>query len=1213
MPRTIQPLHGAHRSEITWADGAIANEWIQVTVKADANTGLLAPDVFYFGNKVGDANGDGKVDSADEAIIEADEGFLSSVGENDDFNKDNAIDTTDLSICQSNENSTPLPLITAPQPPQQRDYFTAAYYDRADRLTDSADFGTNGGAIWTRPGSVPTGSNTVLVSHTDYDSAGRVKDTIDPRGIETGYLYDMLGRTSEAIGAWDGSANPTPGSSANQITEYLYDANGDVLSMFAYQASGSSIPYEQTNYVYGVGGTIGVNLFSNDLLAKVEYPIKVTTNGLYAGQADTANSFDWQQYTFGLQGDKTGYTDQNGTTHAYGYDALGRLTSDFVTAFGTGIDQNIIAFAYYFNDAGLPSEQDSIAENGSPDNLYVANGDIETYNGLGQLVSYAQPSGTVGYSYSTATDGNGMLVGGSRLTSMTYPDGRVIDYLYGGVSAISEITYANGTATVTTNTPTGYSVGSTFTIQGVSDSALDGQFTVTAIVSPTQFEFSPSGTPGGSDYQDSDMVAVGIGSGATLDGAISRLTGIQDHYDGTTLAAYQYLGLSTIVQEDRPQPGVDLTYIQQPNDSHASTDGGDRYTGLDRFGRVIDQYWTSLDSSRFATTPDRIQYTYDADGNVLSQDNLANGFSQTYTYDNLNRLSGYSGSGGGATYSMDALGNLLTYRGTTRTFDGQNEIASGISDFFGNTIQYDAAGEVDKYVPSASSPDTWMIYDAWGRVVRIGGVSYSNIWEWLYYDANGNRTSINNVTGGISYNTTYSPSGQDLEDDTSQNGSSGTDTYVWGSLGTADLVSEDKTSQHTSGHFYLDHDANFDVTSVLWNNGPQRATFTYDPYGTLLSASAASQDDENILWQGGQYDYVTQTYRFGARVYIPQLGVWNRQDPAGYIDGGNRYAAMGDSPVSKTDPRGLSVSWWYVAKVAFGGEGAGAAGKVWGGFGSGAAHGVANVGRGVANTATQVAYQAADAANDVADIAGLPHYHGCLSDLGNASMHSNFDMTSYYASTGANIASFGVYGEIQTLSQLANGEISMDQASQQLGTMGLMQLGQAAAMSYFEPTPTDGTVFSGHGEYNAVDGYTTVPDGTSVTMFSKWGGVITDELGNAIENGEVPSGTFMDTAGPGDTIPNYTLDEPGGLNIDYSCNPITVTSPTTLDSLLQPGMGDTYWAACTYDPSSPIAGTEWGLPPRWLQYAIPYGLANPGLFGNPNLNPMDFVKLDKPC
>jgi hypothetical protein len=47
------------------------------------------------------------------------------------------------------------------------------YYDAADRPTDSVNIGTNGGSSYTRPGTVPARSDTVLVTQTKYNSAGR--------------------------------------------------------------------------------------------------------------------------------------------------------------------------------------------------------------------------------------------------------------------------------------------------------------------------------------------------------------------------------------------------------------------------------------------------------------------------------------------------------------------------------------------------------------------------------------------------------------------------------------------------------------------------------------------------------------------------------------------------------------------------------------------------------------------------------------------------------------------------------------------------------------------------------------------------------------------------------------------------------------------------------------------------------------------------------
>ncbi len=57
-----------HRITFTWPDGSIGNAWLEVTVNANAQTGLAAPDVFYFGNRVGDS---GLGNSAAAAITSA--------------------------------------------------------------------------------------------------------------------------------------------------------------------------------------------------------------------------------------------------------------------------------------------------------------------------------------------------------------------------------------------------------------------------------------------------------------------------------------------------------------------------------------------------------------------------------------------------------------------------------------------------------------------------------------------------------------------------------------------------------------------------------------------------------------------------------------------------------------------------------------------------------------------------------------------------------------------------------------------------------------------------------------------------------------------------------------------------------------------------------------------------------------------------------------
>src|SRR5713226_8038883 len=136
---------------------------------------------------------------------------------------------------------------------------------------------------------------------------------------------------------------------------------------------------------------------------------------------------------------------------------------------------------------------------------------------------------------------------------------------------------------------------------------------------------------------------------------------------------------------------------RQPTASNG--DAGDKYTGLDRFDRVVDQRWIKTSTG---TATDRFQYGYDRDGNRLYRNNLANAaFGELYHangangYDNFNQLTAFargtlsaSISGGpldtvttavtSQSWSLDVMGNFKsqTTNGTlvSRTHNKQNEI-----------------------------------------------------------------------------------------------------------------------------------------------------------------------------------------------------------------------------------------------------------------------------------------------------------------------------------------------------------------------------------------------------------------------------------------------------------------------------------------------------------------------------------------------------------
>jgi len=116
------------RVVLVWPDapdpGSIAKQWLQVTVLANERTGLSSPDVFYFGNAVGDS---GLGNTATRAFVDGTDfagardnphNFVDRAPVDDafDFNRDSFVDGTDLAIVRDNNTNlvTALRLFTVP-------------------------------------------------------------------------------------------------------------------------------------------------------------------------------------------------------------------------------------------------------------------------------------------------------------------------------------------------------------------------------------------------------------------------------------------------------------------------------------------------------------------------------------------------------------------------------------------------------------------------------------------------------------------------------------------------------------------------------------------------------------------------------------------------------------------------------------------------------------------------------------------------------------------------------------------------------------------------------------------------------------------------------------------------------------------------------------------------------------------------------------------
>jgi hypothetical protein len=106
-PVSITLREGVNRGDpdrvtIIWADGAIKNQWLQVTVLPGAATGLNFADVFYFGNLIADSNGDGSVDHADFNILYKNVGMRLPAIQDGDYNADGSVSFADFQAQELN-------------------------------------------------------------------------------------------------------------------------------------------------------------------------------------------------------------------------------------------------------------------------------------------------------------------------------------------------------------------------------------------------------------------------------------------------------------------------------------------------------------------------------------------------------------------------------------------------------------------------------------------------------------------------------------------------------------------------------------------------------------------------------------------------------------------------------------------------------------------------------------------------------------------------------------------------------------------------------------------------------------------------------------------------------------------------------------------------------------------------------------------------------
>ena len=262
--------------------------------------------------------------------------------------------------------------------PQARVSYVAFWCDEIGRQTAVAHYGTHGDAVLVRPSSVPARSDSVLVTTTEYDSAGQAYKTIDPAGREDRRFFDAAGRLTKTIqnyqdGTVDGNA-----PDEDVTVDMTYTADGQIATLTAQNPSTGN---QTTRYVFGT--TLANSALARaDLLRAEIYPDSDDGADPLGDGADGV--YDRVEYQYNRQGERTERKDQNGTVHAYEFDALGRVVHDRVTTLGTNIDGAVRRTSMTYEVRGM------IARVTDYDNATVGSGSVvnevlSSYNHLGLL------------------------------------------------------------------------------------------------------------------------------------------------------------------------------------------------------------------------------------------------------------------------------------------------------------------------------------------------------------------------------------------------------------------------------------------------------------------------------------------------------------------------------------------------------------------------------------------------------------------------------------------------------------------------------------------------------------------------------------------------------------------------------------------------------------------------------------------------------------
>jgi RHS repeat-associated protein len=737
--------------------------------------------------------------------------------------------------------------------PKARVSYMASWFDGIDRSIASANYGAI--ASFTRPGTPPSSSATVLVNQTGYDDAGRSYQSTDPMGIVNQTGFDNASRTIQTVEDVAGLA---------RTTNFTWTLDSLPASMTAV----NSITGDQTTWwIYGTT-LADSGVARNDLLRCTAYPgaslswSTLDSNGWanltvdqWANLPVAPDDEHITQNSYNRLGEPATFTDQRGTVRTFTRDVLGRLTDDGVTTVGSDTDSTVLRISRAYEIRGMVSTITS-ADNATPGSGTILNQVVLGYNDFSQLFSDQQEhSGAVSgstpsvqYAYDPGASSSNEI----RLNQLTYPNGRTVAYSFGTSGGMSD--YLNR-------------------VDAINDTS-SGTTTL------AQYVYLGAGMVVRITYPE---------PGIWLDlwGGTSGVFAGIDLFGRVIDQRWQNNITGTPVDIDRYKYGHDLNSnrIWKANlvGTAAVTAGLDEFYLLDPLRRLTDMQRGVLNST---TAPTGISGTPSVE--------------QDWTLDPTGNWSEFVTKVAGTT-TLDQL----------RTANSVNEITN-ITETTGPTWivpAYDLAGNTTT-MPQVADPTQSFtaVYDAWNRMVSIS-VSSTPVGAYQY-DGRNFRIVKNTYTSGVlSENRHFylTIKWQDVEERV------GTSTsmdkqYVWGLRYIEELICRDDA---TPQRLYATQDANFNLTGIVNTSGNFAERYLFDPYGnrTITDAAWSILSESAYHWTIGFQGLIldTETGITYSRERYTANAAFLTRNPLHYVDGASLYEYLGGDPVNCVDPEGTPL------------------------------------------------------------------------------------------------------------------------------------------------------------------------------------------------------------------------------------------------------------------------------------------------------------------